>query len=96
MTDDIWDGFPKAVEFTQGKRPMKRSSEKDLDACEDFLGFRLPCSYRSFVKRFGAGILRLDGCTGCLLELMRRAGFASVERLDGRFYQPVLVGGREG
>jgi SAM-dependent methyltransferase len=31
-----------------------------------------------------------------LLELMRRAGFASVERLDGRFYQPVLVGTREG
>jgi SAM-dependent methyltransferase len=34
--------------------------------------------------------------TGRLLELMRRAGFASVERLDGRFYQPVLVGNREG
>jgi SAM-dependent methyltransferase len=34
--------------------------------------------------------------TGRLLELMRRAGFASVERLDGRFYQPVLVGSREG
>ena len=33
--------------------------------------------------------------TGRLLELMRRAGFASVERLDGRFYQPVLVGSRE-
>jgi SAM-dependent methyltransferase len=30
-----------------------------------------------------------------LLELMRRAGFAAVERLDGRFYQPVLVGTRE-
>jgi SAM-dependent methyltransferase len=34
--------------------------------------------------------------TGRLLELMRRAGFASVERLDGPFYQPVLVGSREG
>ena len=34
--------------------------------------------------------------TGRLLELMRRAGFASVERLDGQFYQPVLVGSREG
>jgi hypothetical protein len=34
--------------------------------------------------------------TGRLLELMRRADFASVERLDGRFYQPVLVGSREG
>jgi SAM-dependent methyltransferase len=33
--------------------------------------------------------------TGRLLELMRRAGFASVERLDRRFYQPVLVGSRE-
>jgi hypothetical protein len=33
--------------------------------------------------------------TGRLLELMRQAGFASVERLDGRFYQPVLVGSRE-
>ena len=34
--------------------------------------------------------------TGRLLELMRRAGFASVERLDGPFYQPILVGSREG
>ncbi len=34
--------------------------------------------------------------TGRLVELMRQAGFSSVERLDGRFYQPVLVGTREG
>jgi SAM-dependent methyltransferase len=34
--------------------------------------------------------------TDRLLGLMRQAGFASVERLDGRFYQPVLVGSREG
>lgn len=33
--------------------------------------------------------------TGQLLALMRRAGFTSTERLDGRFYQPVLVGNRE-
>jgi SAM-dependent methyltransferase len=33
--------------------------------------------------------------TDTLLNLMRRAGFVSVERLDGRFYQPVLVGTRE-
>jgi SAM-dependent methyltransferase len=33
--------------------------------------------------------------TNHLLELMRQAGFASVERLDGRFYQPVLLGTRE-
>jgi SAM-dependent methyltransferase len=33
--------------------------------------------------------------TGQLLELMRRAGFTSTERLDGRFYQPVLVGDRK-
>ena len=33
--------------------------------------------------------------TDRLMELMRRAGFASVERLDGKFYQPVLVGNRE-
>jgi SAM-dependent methyltransferase len=32
--------------------------------------------------------------TGHLLTLMRAAGFAAVERLDGRFYQPVLVGDR--
>jgi SAM-dependent methyltransferase len=32
--------------------------------------------------------------TGTLLALMRRAGFVEVERLDGRFYQPVLVGRR--
>lgn len=33
--------------------------------------------------------------TGRLMDLMRRAGYASVERLDGCFYQPVLVGSRE-
>jgi hypothetical protein len=33
--------------------------------------------------------------TGHLLALMRQAGFTKVERLDGRFYQPVLVGNRE-
>ena len=32
--------------------------------------------------------------TDRLLDLMRRARFGSVERLDGRFYQPVLVGSR--
>jgi SAM-dependent methyltransferase len=31
---------------------------------------------------------------GTLLALMRQAGFVQVERLDGRFYQPVLVGTR--
>jgi SAM-dependent methyltransferase len=31
---------------------------------------------------------------GRLLELMTRAGFVEAERLDGRFYQPVLVGKR--
>jgi SAM-dependent methyltransferase len=33
--------------------------------------------------------------TDHLLALMRRAGFTKAERLDGRFYQPVLVGDRE-
>jgi hypothetical protein len=33
--------------------------------------------------------------TDQLLALMRRAGFTATERLDGRFYQPVLVGKRE-
>jgi SAM-dependent methyltransferase len=32
--------------------------------------------------------------TGTLLGLMCRAGFVEVERLDGRFYQPVLLGKR--
>jgi SAM-dependent methyltransferase len=32
--------------------------------------------------------------TDHLLDLMRKAGFTSTERLDGRFYQPVLVGDR--
>jgi SAM-dependent methyltransferase len=32
--------------------------------------------------------------TDKLMELMRQAGFEQVERLDGRFYQPVLVGRR--
>jgi SAM-dependent methyltransferase len=32
--------------------------------------------------------------TDHLLALMRRAGFDPVERLDGRFYQPILVGER--
>jgi SAM-dependent methyltransferase len=33
--------------------------------------------------------------TDHLLALMRQAGFTRTERLDGRFYQPVLVGHRE-
>jgi hypothetical protein len=33
--------------------------------------------------------------TDHLLALMRQAGFTKVERLDERFYQPVLVGNRE-
>jgi SAM-dependent methyltransferase len=33
--------------------------------------------------------------TDHLLALMRKAGFTRAERLDGRFYQPVLVGSRE-
>jgi hypothetical protein len=32
--------------------------------------------------------------TDRLLSLMKEAGFTSVERLDERFYQPVLVGDR--
>jgi SAM-dependent methyltransferase len=32
--------------------------------------------------------------TGTLLALMEQAGFRDVERLDGRFYQPVLLGKR--
>jgi hypothetical protein len=32
--------------------------------------------------------------SGHMLDLMREVGFAAVERLDGRFYQPVLVGDR--
>jgi hypothetical protein len=32
--------------------------------------------------------------TGTLSALMEQAGFVDVERLDGRFYQPVLVGTR--
>jgi SAM-dependent methyltransferase len=33
--------------------------------------------------------------TDHLLSLMREAGFTSTERIDGRFYQPLLVGNRE-
>jgi SAM-dependent methyltransferase len=33
--------------------------------------------------------------TGHLLGLLKQAGFTATERLDGRFYQPVLVGTRE-
>lgn len=29
-----------------------------------------------------------------LMELMRQAGFVQVERIDGRFYQPILLGRR--
>jgi hypothetical protein len=32
--------------------------------------------------------------TDRLMELMRQAGFVQVERIDGRFYQPVLLGRR--
>lgn len=34
--------------------------------------------------------------TGRLLGLMYEAGFRSVERLDGVFFQPVLVGTKQG
>ena len=34
--------------------------------------------------------------TARLMELMRHAGFVSVERLDWNLYQPVLVGSKEG
>lgn len=34
--------------------------------------------------------------TDKLMDLMGQAGFVHVERLDGRFYQPVLVGRRPG
>lgn len=34
--------------------------------------------------------------TDRLMELMRQVGFVRVERIDGRFYQPVLVGCRAG
>ena len=27
-----------------------------------------------------------------LMELMRQAGFVQVERIDGRFYQPIVLG----
>jgi len=60
MTDDAWDEFAEAVEFRVRKRPMKRPSERDLDAFEETFGFRLPLSYRSFVKQFGAGALRVE------------------------------------
>jgi hypothetical protein len=30
--------------------------------------------------------------TGTLSALMEQAGFGNVHRLDGRFYQPVLLG----
>jgi SAM-dependent methyltransferase len=33
--------------------------------------------------------------TNRLMELMRHAGFASVERLDGKLYQPVLIANRQ-
>jgi SAM-dependent methyltransferase len=34
--------------------------------------------------------------TGKLMELLGRAGFEDVERIDARYYQPVLVGRRPG
>jgi SAM-dependent methyltransferase len=46
------------------------------------------CETRVFRSQYYAvGIDRL-------LELMRQAGFERVERVDGRFYQPVLLGRR--
>jgi hypothetical protein len=59
MADDTWDEFAESVELRVGKRPMKRPSEKDLDAFEKTFGFRLPRRYRGFVKRFGAGELHV-------------------------------------
>ena len=34
----------------------------------------------------------MDLGTDKLMALMRRAGFVQVERIDGRFYQSVLLG----
>lgn len=48
-----------------------------------------PATHVMRTKYYAVGTVRL-------LELMRRADFASVERLDGGFYQPVLVGDRVG
>ena len=46
------------------------------------------CTIRVMRSRYYAvGIAKL-------MELMRQAGFAQVERLDGCFYQPILVGRR--
>lgn len=39
-------------------------------------------------KYYAVGICRL-------MELMREAGFTAVERFDGRFFQPVLLGDRK-
>jgi hypothetical protein len=61
MIDDVWDSFAEAVELHQSRRPMRRPRNPDLDACESTIGCKLPTSYKSFVKRFGAGSLRLDG-----------------------------------
>jgi hypothetical protein len=62
MPDDIWDAFPETVEVTQGERPMKRPSEKDLAAAERALEMKLPRGYRSFVERFGTRTLTLEVC----------------------------------
>ncbi len=61
MIDDAWDSFAEAVELLQSRRPMRRPSNRDLDACESTIGCKLPTSYKGFVKRFGAGNLSLDG-----------------------------------
>ena len=59
MIDDVWDSFAEAAELLQSRRPMGRPRDRDLDACESTIGYKLPTSCNGFVKRFGAGSLRL-------------------------------------
>jgi SAM-dependent methyltransferase len=54
------------------------------------------------VEDYGTGVPRVEVMrsryyavtTDTLIDLMEEAGFAAVERLDGPFYQPVVVGER--
>jgi len=57
LRKDPWQDFADSVEIVEGRKPVPPASDEALDDFERRTGFRLPLSYRSFVKRFGPGTL---------------------------------------
>ena len=57
MAGDDWQDFAGSVEVESGRKPLPLPGDAALDQFEARTGFRLPDSYRSFIKTFGPGSL---------------------------------------